>query len=207
MDVAAAMDMEFRPARADDSGPIAELLYSSGTEIYDFLYGDRTLDFLRYEFASGQGIAGFRNVTVAAQGGQVVATGCFYDRSQYQVQVKDTLSNMVRFFGLGVAKVLWRSRHVGAIMHAPKPGELYLANFGVDPALRSQGIGSGLVQYRLTRARAEGYSIFGLDVMASNPRGQALYSRLGMQRIKEKTFPLKRANISNCYKMELTLVP
>lgn len=200
--------LELRTARADDQGPIAELMYSSGAEIYDFVYGTKTLDFLRHEFASGKGIAGYPNVTVAVMEGKVVATGCFYDRSQYHRQVKETLANMVSFYGvLGVLPTLWRSRHINAVMKPPKPGELYLANFGVAPELRSQGIGSRLLGYRLDLARAEGYSIFGLDVMAHNTRGQALYSRLGLNILKEKPFPLAKANIGSAYKMELSLLP
>ena len=41
------MDLEIRTARADDVGPIAELMYSSGSDLYDYLYRTDTLDFLR----------------------------------------------------------------------------------------------------------------------------------------------------------------
>ena len=56
------MDLEIRTARADDVGPIAELMYSSGSDLYDYLYRTDTLDFLRHEFASGKGFAGYPQV-------------------------------------------------------------------------------------------------------------------------------------------------
>jgi len=201
-------DLEIRAAQPDDTGPLAELMYSSGAELYDFVYGPRALDFLRFEFASGRGIAGYPNVQVALMQGQVVATGCFYDRQQYQQQVKETAANMARFFGLfGVVPLFWRSRHVGAVMKAPRPGELYLANFGVAPELRSRGIGSRLIRHRLQQARVEGYSTFGLDVMVANTRGQALYTRLGLKVMKEKVFPLASAGVGPSWKMETSLLP
>lgn len=42
-------------------------------DLYDYLYKDRTLDFLRHEFNSGKGFAGHGNVTVAVIDGEVVA--------------------------------------------------------------------------------------------------------------------------------------
>src|SRR4051794_36225551 len=49
------MELQIRTAQAGDQGPIAELMYSSGTHIYDYLYGAKAVDFLRHEFASGRG--------------------------------------------------------------------------------------------------------------------------------------------------------
>ena len=202
------MEIEIRTARADDTGPIAELMYSSGMDIYDYLYKDKALDFLRHEFASGQGFAGHGQVTVAVADGEVVGTGCFYDRDQYQRLLSGSVKNMASFFGyLGVIPVMLRSRHISSVMRAPKPGELYLSNFGVSSTLRSQGIGSRMIQHKLAEARQNGYDVFGLDVSVANPRGEALYTRLGMKMMKEKTFSNPKAGVSNARKMELSLQP
>ncbi len=202
------MELEIRAARADDSGPIAELMYSSGSDIYDYLYRSKTLDFLRHEFASGRGFAGHPHVTVAVMDGEVVGTGCFYDRKQYDSLLKGTVKNMADFFGyVGVVPVMLRSRHLKSVMRAPKPGELYLSNFGVSQQHRSQGIGTRLIQHKLEEARQHGYDLFGLDVSVANPRGQALYNRLGMQVMKEKTFSNPNAGVNPARKMELSLTP
>ena len=152
------MEIEIRTARADDVGPIAELMYSSGSDLYDYLYKTKSLDFLRHEFASGKGFAGHPHVTVAVLNGEVVGTGCFYGRKQYEALMQGTVKNMTDFFGyLGVIPVMFRSRHLKSVMRAPKPGELYLSNFGVDAKLRGKGIGTQLIQHRLSEARQEGY--------------------------------------------------
>lgn len=203
------MELEIRPARPDDTGPLAELIYSAGPEIYDFLYCTRTttaVDFIRHEFVSGTGFCGYRGVTVAVQDGRVVGTGCFYDREQYDKMLPASARHFFEFFGpVGALPVLWRSRHAGSTMKPPKPGELYLANFGVDPALRSQGIGTAMIQHRLAEARQQGYRLFGLDVAANNPRGQALYTRLGLAVKREKIFSAPDAGVPACRKMELVL--
>jgi ribosomal protein S18 acetylase RimI-like enzyme len=200
------MEIEIRTAQADDQGPIAELMYSSGMDLYDYLYKNNAVDFLHHEFASGCGFAGHPHVTVALMDGEVVGTGCFYDRESHQALVKDTMKNMTEFFGrLGVIPVLMRSRHIASVMRTPKPGELYLSNFGVVERLRGNGIGSKIIQHKLQQARQQGYELFGLDVSAGNPRGQALYTRLGLQVTKEKPFSNRRAGIKPARKMELTL--
>jgi len=200
------MDIEIRTARSDDRGPIAELVYSSGTDIYDYLYKERVLDFLRYEFASGVGYCGHPNVTVAVLGGEVVGTGCFFDRARYDRLLKGSGKNILGFFGpLGAPAVLWRSRHVGSVMRPPAPDEVYLSNFGVAPHLRSQGIGTRMIEAKAAEARAAGHRILGLDVSTGNPRGQALYTRLGFVVKEEKVFSDPNAGVHSARKMELAL--
>ena len=203
------MDVEIRTARPDDRGPIAELMYSSGPEIYDFLYKTRktgAVDFIRHEFGTGIGFCGHRNVTVAVKDGKVVGTGCFYDKITYEKLISGSGKNFFGYFGiLGALPVVWRSRHLGSTMKPPKDGELYLANFGVDPNLRSQGIGSAMIQHKIAEARQQGYKIFGLDVAVTNPRGQALYTKLGLEVKKEKVFSGNDPKVPACRKMELVL--
>ena len=200
------MDIEIRTARPDDRGPIAELMYSSGTDIYDYLYKERVVDFLRYELASGVGFAGHPNVTVAVLEGEVVGTGCFFDRERYDALLRGSGKNIFGFFGpLGAPGVLWRSRHVGSVMRAPEPGELYLSNFGVATSLRSHGIGTRMIEAKAEDARRKGYRTLGLDVSTANPRGQALYTRLGFVVKEEKAFSDPDAGVHSARKMERTL--
>lgn len=203
--------MEIRSAKPTDSGNIAELMYSAGPELYDFLYqtGKKTaLDYIRYEFASGQGFCGHQNLTVAVQDGVVVATGCFYDGTAYQQLLKGSMANMFKFYGpLGIWSVLARSKHLGSVMTTPRRSELYLSNFGVSPDLRGTGIGSAMLESRIALARNAGYKTFSLDVATTNPRAEALYRSHGLSVVKEKTFTGKRAGMTmpDSRKMELVL--
>jgi ribosomal protein S18 acetylase RimI-like enzyme len=198
------MNLEFRQARPDDHGPIAELVYSSGSDIYDHLHGSRAraLEFIGYEFRSGRGFAGYPHLSVALLDGQVVATGSFYDHASYPARSRETLMNVVAFHRLGALRTLRRMVHAGQVMTRPTSGELYLSNFGVAADLRGRGIGTQFVEERLSRARTAGYSRFGLHVSLNNPRGQALYERLGLTVTGEVAFPDARAGIAPCRKME-----
>lgn len=192
-----------RPAQPNDQGSIAELMYSSGSDLYDYLYAKKAIDYLIHEFNSGYGFAGYSNVTVAVCDGQVVGTGCFYGADRYKQLLNGSMKNMSNFFGkVGVVPVLWRARHLGSVMKPPKHGEIYLSNFGVSPQMRSQGIGTQIIQRRLQQAIKEGFSTFGLDVSSKNPKGQALYERLGLHTVEEKTFPVKNSGVAPCFKME-----
>lgn len=205
--------MLIRPAQPDDVHAVASLMYSSGPELYDFLYkfqdGD-VLDYIRYEFLSGRGLCGHHNVTVALVDEKVVATGCFYDGYMYKRLMLGSTLNIMRFFGpRKMWGVLLRANHVGSVMKPPQRDELYLANFGVDAAMRGQGIGSRMLEQHICSARESGYRTFALDVASNNPRAQALYHRLGLKVLKLKHFTGRRSGhqVPDSKKMELVFSP
>ncbi len=203
--------LDIRPARPDDRGDIAGLMYSAGPELYDFLYRTERVTapaFIAYEFASGRGFCGYRNLTVAVLDGEVVATGSFYDGRRQGALMRGTVFNALRFFRLGeVVPMLLRSGQIDSIVTHPAKDELYLANFAVSPSRRGQGIGDAMVQYQLARARASGYRVFSLDVAVTNPRAEALYRRLGLHVVREKHFTGHRPGITvpDQRKMEMVL--
>jgi len=205
------MDMDIRCARKDDKGDIAELMYSAGKELYDFIYATgkaSATDYIRFEYESGRGFCGHRNVTVAVQDDMVVATGCFYDGLDYTTLFAGSLANMLQFYGpVKVLPALRRAKHIGSVMAKPARDELYLSNFGVSPALRGQGIGSALINTQLAIARKKGYRVFSLDVADTNPKAEALYTRHGLSVVSVKTFTGKREGIvvPQSKKMELVL--
>ena len=203
--------MDIRPARADDQGDIVSCIYSSGSELYDFIYQTNSTtaeDFIAYEFASGRGFCGYRNVTVAVHEGKVVGTGCFYDGKQYKKLFLGSALNMVLFYGpFKIWGPMLRSNHISSVMKPPKDDELYLSNFGVSPRLRGKNIGSQIIKHWLDKAKSKGYRIFSLDVADTNPRAEKLYLSLGLAIIEFKKFTGKRAGmkIPNSKKMEMIL--
>jgi ribosomal protein S18 acetylase RimI-like enzyme len=203
--------MEIRTLMVDDAPQVAPLIYSAGPELYDFIYKTKkhaAMDFIAYEFHTGKGFCGYRNVSVVAYNGQAVATGCFFNAKQFKTQTLQTVINMFKFYGLlRVWSVLCRSMHIESVMKAPKDGELYLSNFGVQVAFRGQGVGSALIEYKVNEAKRSGYKTFGLDVASTNPRAENLYRRLGLKFIKQKRFSGKRTRFSvpDARKMELPL--
>ncbi len=200
--------MDIRPACPDDNGPIAEMLYSSGPELFDFIYEtDRStaLDFIRFEFASGRGFGGWRNVTVGIIDGQAVATGCFYTRRDYLRLELETTLNMLRFFGWRLPPIALRGLHFGSVIKLPRKGELYLSHFGVDESRRGQGIGRRILQHKIAETRDRGFRQFGLDVATTNPRAEALYRGVGLEIVTTKAFSGRRDGypVPGYKKMEL----
>lgn len=203
--------LDIRPAKKCDIEHIAALIYSAGPDLYDFIYktGDKiATDYIRYEFNSGRGFCGYKNVTVAVRDGQVVATGCFYGGAVYKNLFMGTVRNMFQFYGpVKIWPILLRSRHIGSVMAEPKKDELYLANFGVSPERRGSGIGAAMLRDKIDFAKSAGYKVFSLDVSDRNPRAEALYLKHGLKVVKHNKFAGRRAGTDapDSKKMELAL--
>lgn len=96
---------------------------------------------------------------------------------------KDTLS-------IAISEARWRSLRaltlfvvaypVLSALLRRVPGEWYLQAIAVDASVRSIGVGSGLFNDAVARARASGAQRLVLDVEARNNRARALYERMGM---------------------------
>ena len=184
-------------------------MYSAGPEMYDYAYGNgggRAQAFIRFEFEAGGGFCGHRQLTVAVDDDQVVATACFFDRRIYDRLSCGAVWNVFRFFGpVGALPVLKRMTHLGSIMTRPQRGELYLSNFGVRRDRRGSGIGSALIETKRREAREMGYRKLALDVADNNPGAVKLYCRLGFQPTAQKVFSGAVSGFPEYHKMELTL--
>lgn len=200
---------EIRPARKTDKGPLAELMYSSGADIYDYIHStgheNHALDYIRSEFENGRGLCTWKLLTVAVMDGNVVATGTFYDREGYTAMSSQSLIAMMSFYGMRFIRPLRRAMDTMKLVQPPRADELYLANFGVSPKLRGTGIGSYLLKQRIEEARDQGYRIVSLDVATHNPRAEALYHRLGFAVTKLKSMKGRDGKEYACKKMELFL--
>ena len=201
--------MEIRTAKPDDKGNVDELMYSSGIELYDFIFNTSdkgTIEFIRYEFNSGQGFCGYNNVTVAIKDDNVIATGCFYDGKIFNQLSLGTLKNIFGFYGFIKAwPVLARTRHIGRVMRTPRKNEIYLSNFGVSTEHQGTGIGSKLMENRRLKAKEDGYKTLSLDVADNNPRAESLYRRLGFTLSREKVFPIDGKGIPKTKEMVMEL--
>ena len=67
-------------------------------------------------------------------------------------------------------------------------GEYYLDSLCVLPQYRKQGVATHLITALCDKVFAEGHSRVGLIVDFDNPNAERLYTSLGFQRIKTRTF-------------------
>ena len=197
-----------RAAAKDDQGKIAELMYSSGADLYDYIYKAQNsdpLDYIRWEFGTSRGLCTHKLLTVAVQDDTVVGTGTFYDGADFQKMSTGASLNLLRFYGLKTIPRAIRAMDSTKLMKAPKRDELYLANFGVSPNLRGTGIGSKILKHKIAEARQQGYRLMSLDVSTQNPKAEALYQRLGFAVTQTKSMQGRDGKQYACKKMELFL--
>lgn len=203
--------MKLRQAVAAESDMVAPLIISSGPEMYQFLYqtsGHPTQDFIKYEFESGIGFCGYKNVSVIEENGKPIASGCFFTRYDFNRLALGSLLNLFRFYPMGqILPAIRRSLQATSILKTPGPGEVYLSNFGVAEDYRGRGVGQNLIYKVCQSYQSLGAKKFGLDVAVNNPNAQRLYQRLGLTVIQEKKFSATNVHhqVPDCRKMECDL--
>lgn len=203
--------MNIRKASIIDSESVIQMVYTSGPEMYDYLFKTKrnsAIDYMRYEFNTGNGLCGFKNITIGIKENKPVVTGSFFDKKQYNKIALGTIKNLISYYGLmRVIPVVFRILNIERISKEPRKGEIYLANFCVDDNHRGQGIGTFFITENMKKYKEEGYEIFGLDVLINNTRAEKLYSKLGLCVTSIKPFKTKRygLNIPGSKKMELLL--
>lgn len=203
------MPLHFRPATAADTALAVPLIHSAGPEAfeYGFSVGRKTArDFLADAFADGRGLFGWHTHTVAELDGEVVGIGAFYSGHDYGPMTQALLLQMLRYYPLSaMPRLLRRSLQLKAVSPPPSRRTHFIANFGVRPDLRSQGIGAALLRHQQQVGRELGRAKYALDVSVANPRGQALYERLGFRVTREQRFPGPGGAVPDARRMEMGL--
>lgn len=200
-------DLVIRPARSGDVEAALPLIYSSGMEAWDLLFGSgepaSSLPYLRKAWVDGKGVAGCRAHWVAEISGEVLATASVYSHTAHKLLGNETALHALRYFGWPalprLVKMLKWGRYIAP---SPKADVDYLANFGVAPAARGKGVGTAVLRYFLLRAATRDKAQLQLDVAINNPRGQQLYERFGMSVLKERRYlPFERDGLSGVRRM------
>lgn len=203
------MTCEFRPATAHDVDAALPLLYSAGPQAMEYAFacqGKPAQEFLRFAFAHGKGFLGYQNHTVAVWDGQVVGIAAFYNLGSYPRLTLEHLWQLWRFYpAQRFAGLLWRGHHLQSVMPPPGASTHYVAHFGVSPAFRSRGIGTGLLDYQRGLGRALGRRHYAIDVAVDNPRAQALYVRYGFLLNAENRFSGPPAAVPDGRRMTMPL--
>lgn len=205
------MSLNFRPAEGSDASVAAALVYSAGPEAFDYILrtGNRTaMDFLNYAFADGAGYQGHRNHWVAERDGKVVGTGAFYSGKDDLRLTVGFVRQVLSFYSFGAAMgVIKRALEIAPMMKPLDADLLYVANFGVSPECRGQGVGAAMLNFKMAEARKQGFKRYGLDVAVTNPRAQKLYEGVGMKFVRERNFrgDAKRSPVPDCRRLEMLL--
>ena len=168
------------------------MVYSAGPEAFDYMLranGKESLDFLRYAFADGAGFQGFRNHWVAEREGRVVGVGAFYSGYDEMRLTLGLIRQVFAFYSFGVALgVIKRALELAPMMKPLTKDMWYVANFGVAPECRGQGVGAAFLNFQMAQARQRSFKRYALDVAVTNPRAQKLYEGIGLKLVRERVF-------------------
>lgn len=190
------MQVQIRPARADDARAAVALIYSSGAAAFDYVFAQPDADaraFLAVAFAEGSGEFGHRNHVVCESAGCVIAVGAGFGHADVASFTLAAARQIVRHYGWRAGGPILRGLRTERVIQPPARGEFYLAHLGVAPAARGHGIGTQLVDWLLRRGQEQALHRACLDVAADNPRAEALYARLGFRLDRQRNSRLRNA--------------
>ena len=203
------MNTNIRKARIEDVGNVEELMYSSGTEFYDYLYKSNSTsaqEYIALEFLSGAGTSGFNNVTVIESDATVLGAVCFYTGVEQKALTRGSVKNIFKYLGVfGGVRALFAVRHLVSMITIPQEDELYIMNLGIKEECQGQGLGTKLIEHIISRAPDFEANKVSLDVATNNPMAEKLYSRLGFKVVNTIMPPDIVAHLPGSKKMEMIL--
>lgn len=177
------MSIRFRSCRADDAELAVPLIYSSGPEAFRYVFSqhrrEQALEFLHMAFQSGRGEFGYHRHLAVIRGDCLVGIGALLQHRQRLADFSGVVTQMISFYRLNCWRVMGRGIITQQVIKPPQKNIGFIANLGIAPECRGQGIGTLFIAQLLQLARDAGYSKAGLDVAASNPEAQKLYEALG----------------------------
>ena len=188
-------EIQVRPAEKNDSEAVARLLMmawpmDSFLEMNPGMTEDDFALIIKSFVEAEDTLYSYRNTIVAVRGEEIAGAMNGYDGALYEMLKKPVTDDFSRRFpdsssGFGLVK-------------ETEAGEFYLDSIGVNPAMRSMGIGSKLFSAMLERAAGLGFTKAGLIVDVDKPKAEALYLRLGFKTVGYRDFmghPMKHMQI------------
>lgn len=188
-------EIQVRPAEKNDSEAVARLLMmawpmDSFLEMSPGMTEDDFALIIKSFVEAEDTLYSYRNTIVAVRGEEIAGAMNGYDGALYEMLKKPVTDDFRRRFpdsgsGFGLVK-------------ETQAGEFYLDSIGVNPAMRSMGIGSRLFSAMLKRAAGLGFTKAGLIVDVDKPKAEALYLRLGFKTVGSRDFmghPMKHMQI------------
>lgn len=198
--------MNIRKAEKQDVNECVPLIYSAGIPLFDYIYQHDHITaekFIYKEFLSEYGYTSYKLHWVVEKDNKIIATVACYGKNDLLKMDSGTVKNILGMYKFRSYHVLVRALHSASVVTKPIASSLHIANFGVHPEYRSQGIGQSLLLHLKMLAQQQGCSILSLDVSCENPRGQNLYEKIGFKVTQETQFQgVKNAKVPNGRRME-----
>jgi ribosomal protein S18 acetylase RimI-like enzyme len=176
-----------RPARLEQAGLVADLVYlSMGVEV-DWLFGQepgystREVLIRLYQRRNNRLSQSF--AWLAAWNGQAVGLLLAYPGRFLRRLDWVTGLQLVQIFGLGGAVRLVRRQPAYGDLVETQADEFYISNLAVLPAFQGRGVGKALLEHAETLARTAGLGKCSLIVSYAHASARRLYEKLGYQTV------------------------
>lgn len=202
------MEIEIKKSQASEVHIAAPLIYSSGPDAFEYVFKNKQVSavyFLKHAFIREGGEFSYDNHYSLYADGKMVGIGSAFTAQQGSTFSKVDALNIIRFYNWKSLGVLRNGLKVERIIKLPKQEEIVIGHLGVEPTLRSHGLGKALIAGLMERVKKASSSRFVLDVSEENPRAKALYERLGFVVTKKNDSNLnnKFSYVPNHFRMEL----
>ena len=178
------MEITIRDCRKEDASSVARLIMMAWP-VEEFLAMDPSLTLeslherIRRYVEAVNTLYSYVNTIVAVADDKVCGAINGYDGASYERLKQPIIDDL---------SVFRNSPNDFSKVKETGPGEYYLDSIGVDPSMRSHGIGSRLFEAAFIKAREAGFRKVGLLVDVDKPKAEALYMRLGFTLAGTKDF-------------------
>jgi ribosomal protein S18 acetylase RimI-like enzyme len=197
------MRFEKLDIRKHSSQKVAELIYETDRDIFNFFYGNKanTAQILEKLVRLGDNNYGHEHINVVTQN-EVVIGILLYSLGPHKIgEFKVLFKNLnpmdaIRFLLIDLKDSL--------ILSDLEKGDFYLAGITVDEKVRGKGIGGIILKQAINMARQRGCERVVLDVALDNPEARRLYERTGFKIFNKKSFPWFGRRIG-MFNMELNI--
>jgi len=174
--------IKFRTANPtfDEGQVFARYLDQAAEGFFRFMLGRRSVDIIATAFTRPDHDLSYQNVTFAESNKVIIGMVSGYTAEQHRRSSDLPLKQAAGRLNLRMMVISNLFAPLFRIIDTIDDNDFYIQAMAVDKELRSEGIGSTLMDFVEDHARADGSTRISLDVSAGNESAHKLYERRGM---------------------------
>ena len=196
------MKFEKLDLKKHNSHKVAELLYETDRDIFNFFYRNKsnTAQILEKLIKLGNNNWGHEHIYVVTQNEMIIGALLYFMGNHHIIgELKFHFKNLNPFDAF---RFLLIDLKDSLILSHLRKCDFYLAGVAVDEKFRRQGVGSLIIDQGINLARKRGCKRAVLDVALDNLGAKRLYEKTGFIVFNKRSYPWFRRRIG-MFNMEL----
>lgn len=199
------MELVFKEAQKEQVEDVVALIYSSSTDMLDYLYGKKAIEFLKFAFLNEKGFFSYKKQILGFNNNDLVCSATVYDTKEFFKLNFENILITIKFFSLKeIVPIIKKGMEISNLYIKPSSNTIYFGNLAVKEDIRGKGIATIFFETQHEIAKKQHKKYCELDVSMYNVRAKKLYERLGYKVLKELDYKGK-ANITGNIRMRLVL--